>query len=110
LRDRSVVAFESCVGRVRLRGKRKAGGGCSARQACVFGGPAGSHCGSYLIEARPRAVARKEEVGRRFAVWFAGGALEAIVAAMELLQLGEARWFSGPSPTLLSIGVMAFQT
>jgi hypothetical protein len=55
-------------------------------------------------------VARKEEVGRRFVVWFTGGALEAIVAALELLQLGEARWFSGSSPTLLSIGGMAFQT
>jgi hypothetical protein len=55
-------------------------------------------------------VARKEEVLRRFVVWFAGGALEATVAAMELLQLGEVRWFSGSSPTPLSIGGMAFQT
>jgi hypothetical protein len=55
-------------------------------------------------------VARKEEVWRRFVVWFAGGALEATVAAMELMQLGEARWFSGSNPTLLSLGGMAFQT
>jgi hypothetical protein len=68
LRDRSAEALETGVGRVRWRGRRKAGGGCSARQACVFGGPAGSHCGSSRIEARPRAVARKEEVGRRFVV------------------------------------------
>jgi hypothetical protein len=40
------------------------------------------------LRRRPRAVARKEEVGRRFAVWFSGGTLEAAVAAMELLQLG----------------------
>ena len=53
-------------------------------------------------------MARKEEVGRRFAVCFAGGALEAAVAAMELLQLGKARLFSGSSPTLLLIGGMAF--
>jgi hypothetical protein len=46
----------------------------------------------------------------RFAVWYAGGALEVTVAAMELLQLGEARWFSGSNPTLLSLGGMAFQT
>ena len=58
-------------------------------------------------------MARKETVGRRLEVYrrrFGGGALEAAVAAMELLQLGEARWFSGSSPTLLSIGGMAFQT
>ena len=55
-------------------------------------------------------MARKEEDGRRFAVWLTGGALEATVAAMELLQLGEARWFSGSSPTLLSIEGMDFQT
>jgi hypothetical protein len=48
-------------------------------------------------------VARKEEVGRRFVVWFAGGSFEATVSAMELLQLEEARWFSGSSPALLSI-------
>ena len=55
-------------------------------------------------------MARKEEVRRRFVVLFTGGALKATVAAMELLQLGEARWFSGSSPTLLSIEGMDFQT
>ena len=82
----------------------------SALPALVFGGPAGSLGGSSRIEARPRAVARKEEVGRRFEVWLTGGALEATVAAMELLQLGEGRLFSKSSPTLLSIGGIAFQT
>jgi hypothetical protein len=45
-------------------------------------------------------VARKEEVGRRFEVWFEGVVLDATAAAMEVLLLGEARWFSGSSPTL----------
>ena len=31
------------------------------------------------------------------------------MAAIELLRLGEARWFSGSSPTLPSIGGMVFQ-
>jgi len=55
-------------------------------------------------------VARNEQVGQLFAVLFAGGALEATFAAMELLQPGEARWLSSSCLTLLSIGGMAFQT
>jgi hypothetical protein len=43
-------------------------------------------------------VARKEEVGRWFEVQFTDGALEATVAAMDLLQVEEARWFSGIKP------------
>jgi hypothetical protein len=40
LRDRSAAAIERGVGRVRWRGKRKAGEGRSALPALVFGGPA----------------------------------------------------------------------
>jgi hypothetical protein len=65
LRDRSTAAVERGVGRVRWRGRRKAGGGCSARQAFVFGGPAGSLGGSPRKGRRPRAMARKEKGGRQ---------------------------------------------
>jgi hypothetical protein len=65
LRDRSAAASELRRGRVRWRRRRKAGDGRSALPALVFGGPAGSLGGSFRIETRPRAVARKEEGGRR---------------------------------------------
>ena len=57
-----------------------------------------------------------KNLARRQATSFFGGAgfstrtfKAKTVAAIELLRLGEARWFSGSSPTLPSIGGMVFQ-